>query len=124
MDRLRTGSLVVTLVVFSVLQALAADAVPVTVDNFVRAESDLYLAGATKKFGFGKFGFESEMAPIDAQTVIRMNRDTLYVPRCSISTRGRSPSPCPIRASASCRCSSSTRTSTHPRSSTAPAATL
>ena len=58
--------------------ALAGDTVPVTVDNFVRAESDLYLDGASKKFGFGKFGFESEMAPIDAQTVIRMNRDTLY----------------------------------------------
>lgn len=69
-----------TLVIFVLCgpKVFAADALPVTVDNFVRAESDLYLDGATKKFGFGKFGFESEMAPIDAQTVIRMNRDTLY----------------------------------------------
>ena len=78
MKKLRTVNLAATLVVLSVLQALAGDTVPVTVDNFVRAESDLYLDGATKKFGFGEFGFESEMAPIDAQTVIRMNRDTLY----------------------------------------------
>jgi hypothetical protein len=60
------------------LPKAANDTVPVTVDNFVRAESDFYLDGAAKKFGFGKFGFESEMTPIDAQTVIRMNRDTLY----------------------------------------------
>ena len=78
MKKLRTVNLAATLVVLSVLQALAGDTVPVTVDNFVRAESDLYFDGATKKFGFGEFGFESEMAPIDEQTVIRMNRDTLY----------------------------------------------
>jgi putative SOS response-associated peptidase YedK len=32
----------------------AADAVPVSVDNFVRAESNFYLGGAIKDFGFGK----------------------------------------------------------------------
>ena len=78
MKTLRTGNLAAALVVLSVLKALAGDALPVTVDNFVRAESDFYLDGAAKKFGFGKFGFENEMAPIDAQTVIRINRDTLY----------------------------------------------
>ena len=29
--------------------------IPVTADNFVRAESDLYLGGVLKDGGFGKF---------------------------------------------------------------------
>ena len=53
-------------------------AVPVTVDNFVRAESDLYIGGVAKDYGFGKLGHNREPAPIDNQTVIRLNRDTLY----------------------------------------------
>jgi hypothetical protein len=60
------------------LRAAAADTVPVTVDNFVRAESDLYFGGIIKDYGLGKFGFERSSTPIDQQTVIRMNRDTLY----------------------------------------------
>ncbi len=51
---------------------------PVTVDNFVRAESDLYLGGVIKDYGFGKIGHNREPAAIDNQTVIRLNRDTLY----------------------------------------------
>jgi hypothetical protein len=31
-----------------------------------------------KEGGFGKFKHERELAPIDNQTVIRLNRDTLY----------------------------------------------
>jgi hypothetical protein len=55
------------------------DLVPVTVDNFIRAESDLYFgAVAVKEDGFGKFEHHRELSPIDAQTIIRMNRDTLY----------------------------------------------
>ena len=63
-------------------QALAQQqpvAVPVTVENFIRAESDLYLgAVALKENGFGKFEHRRELSPVDAQTVIRQNRDTLY----------------------------------------------
>lgn len=55
----------------------AADVVPVTVDNFIRAESDIYLSGLAKD-GFGKFLHRREPASIDHQTVIRLNRDTLY----------------------------------------------
>lgn len=51
---------------------------PVTVDNFVRAESDLYFSAVAKKDGFGKFEHNRVMLPIDKQTVIRTNRDTLY----------------------------------------------
>lgn len=50
----------------------------VTPDNFARAESDLYFAGVVKNGGFGKFDHTRDPAPIDKQTVIRLNRDTLY----------------------------------------------
>ncbi|BCP52676.1 hypothetical protein K32_12930 [Kaistia sp. 32K] len=53
-------------------------AIPVTPDNFVRAESDRYLAGLIKDVGIGKLQHRREPAPIDHQTVIRLNRDTLY----------------------------------------------
>jgi hypothetical protein len=59
-----------------VVHAEATDSVPVTVENFARAESDLYMS-AVKEGGFGKFEHHRELSPIDAQTVIRMNRDTL-----------------------------------------------
>lgn len=52
--------------------------VPVTADNFVRAESDRYLGAVVQKGGFGKFDHTREPAPIDDQTVVRLNRDTLY----------------------------------------------
>jgi len=58
--------------------AFAADAVPVTVDNFVRAESDLYLGNSVKEGGLGKLYHRREPASIDNQIVIRLNRDTLY----------------------------------------------
>ncbi|HEV7731139.1 MAG TPA: DUF1254 domain-containing protein [Candidatus Binatia bacterium] len=57
----------------------AGEIVPVTVENFIRAESDLYMSVvALKEGGFGKFEHHRELSPIDAQTIIRMNRDTLY----------------------------------------------
>jgi len=58
--------------------AAAADNVPVTVDNFVRAESDLYFAGVIKSYGFGKFGFERTPTPIDKQTNAARLRQALY----------------------------------------------
>jgi hypothetical protein len=61
--------------------ALAADGpVPVTVDNFVRAESDMYMAGIVKDSGgrLSRFNHRREVADVDHQTVIRLNRDTLY----------------------------------------------
>lgn len=84
-----------TLTVFSLAAALAAISearaqttaqpsagglpIPVTVDNFIRAESDLYFGGILKDTGAtGKFLHRREPAGIDNQTVIRLNRDTLY----------------------------------------------
>jgi hypothetical protein len=55
-----------------------ADAVPVTVDNFIRAESDLYFGNGFREGGLGKFAHRREPASIDKQSVIRLNRDTLY----------------------------------------------
>jgi len=52
--------------------------VPVTVDNFIRAESDLYFTGLVKQGGLGKLLHRREPADIDHQTVIRLNRDTFY----------------------------------------------
>ncbi len=55
------------------------DTIPVTVDTFARAESDLYFSTiALKEGGFGKFEHHREVSPIDDQNVIRLNRDTLY----------------------------------------------
>jgi hypothetical protein len=58
----------------------SAEPVPVTVENFVRAESDLYMGGILKDSGgaLGKFNHRREVARIDSQTVIRLNRDTIY----------------------------------------------
>ncbi len=57
----------------------AAAAEPVTLDNIVRAETDTAMRGIVKTFGaFGKFVHLREPAPLDKQTIIRMNRDTLY----------------------------------------------
>ncbi len=50
---------------------------PVTVENFTRAESDMYMAENAKE-GFGAIFSKREPASIDDQTVIRLNRDTLY----------------------------------------------
>lgn len=52
--------------------------VPVTADNFVRAESDRYFTSLVKQGGLGKMFHHRDPAPIDAQDVVRLNRDTLY----------------------------------------------
>lgn len=52
--------------------------VPVTADNFTRAETDKTFDGMMKMGGFGKFALNRELAPLDNQVVQRANRDTLY----------------------------------------------
>lgn len=54
--------------------------VPVTIENFKRAESDRYMGNLVKQGGLGKLDHRREPASIDNQTVIRLNRDTLYSP--------------------------------------------
>lgn len=58
--------------------SLAQSSTPVTVDNFIRAETDLYLGNIARDNGFGKFNHRRVPAAIDKQAVIRLNRDTLY----------------------------------------------
>ncbi len=53
-------------------------AVPVTVDNFKTAESELYLGNYAKRLGMGTVGHDRVPPPDTGQPVIRMNRDTLY----------------------------------------------
>jgi len=60
------------------VHAAAEQATPVTVDNFIRAESDMYFGSVYKRGGIGAFHHEREPASIDKQDVIRLNRDTLY----------------------------------------------
>lgn len=61
------------------LAAVAANAAEVvTVDNFVRAETDMTLDRYVKQGAFGKIIHLRVPTPIDQQNVIRMNRDTLY----------------------------------------------
>lgn len=75
--RLRSAALTTGILVLGVLQATAAE--PVTVDNFQRAESDLYFGNAAKDAGGpGRFHHRREPMEISHQVVIRANRDTLY----------------------------------------------
>ena len=60
------------------VSALANDSVPVSADNFCRAESDRYFSAVVAQGGFGRFHHHREVMAIDKQTVIRPNRDTLY----------------------------------------------
>lgn len=55
-----------------------AQPTPVTPDNFIRAESDLYFAQTVQQGGVGQFHFAREPALIAHQPVVRANRDTLY----------------------------------------------
>ena len=60
------------------LEATSSQPVLVTADNFNQAESDMYFAPRVKETGLGKVHHTREVMPIDHQTVIRANRDTLY----------------------------------------------
>ena len=56
-----------------------ANAVPVTADDFTRAESDTYFSNVAKQAGgLGRFFPRRELEPMAKQIVIRVNRDTLY----------------------------------------------
>ncbi len=72
--------LAITLVSMSGIQAQppTGKPVPVTADNFIRAETDKTFAGIVKQGGFGKFHHYRELASIDDHVVQRANRDTLY----------------------------------------------
>ncbi|MFC5695929.1 DUF1254 domain-containing protein [Pseudomonas sp. GCM10022186] len=59
-------------------EALPGEPVRVTVDNFIRAETDRYFGLTVMRGGLGKFSHWRNLIPVDRPTVIRPNRDTLY----------------------------------------------
>ncbi len=73
-----------TTVCFSVVAIAAAGsfaaraADTVTVDNFVRAETDQIFKSYVDQGAFGKFLHIRAPVALDKQDVIRMNRDTIY----------------------------------------------
>lgn len=56
----------------------AATTVPVNVENFIRAETDMYFAKMVAAGAFGELRHRPEIAGVDKQEVVRMNRDTIY----------------------------------------------
>src|SRR6516164_4741666 len=56
----------------------SADAIPVTPDNFVRAETDRAFAGEAELGGFSTLRHHREPLKLEEQIVPRVNRDTLY----------------------------------------------
>lgn len=59
--------------------AQSTDPVPVSADNFTRAETDTYFANIVKMAGgVGRFLHRRELEPVENQIVVRPNRDTLY----------------------------------------------
>ncbi|OCP39123.1 DUF1254 domain-containing protein [Ensifer sp. LC163] len=58
--------------------SFAQETVPVSVDNFSRAETDVTMAAYVKEGALGKFMHARTPPSVDDQKVVRMNRDTLY----------------------------------------------
>jgi hypothetical protein len=62
----------------AVAQQPPGPTVPVTIDNYNRAQTDVYFALVVKGGGFGKLIHSRDLSPIDQRGIIRPNRDTLY----------------------------------------------
>jgi hypothetical protein len=58
--------------------AAVAQTRPVTLHDFVRAETDRYIADFARRGTPGAFAHDRQATPVTDQPVIRMNRDTLY----------------------------------------------
>ncbi len=68
----------VTFTLISAMQAYANDLIPVTEENYETAESDLAFQNITKLVGSNAWYHFPGLTPLDNQTVVRMNRDTIY----------------------------------------------
>lgn len=74
---LRSQAFFAVLVGISILNpAFAAE--PVTVDNFIRAETHFYMSNQVDAGCFGRLCHQRGPAPVDKQAIIRLNRDTPY----------------------------------------------
>ena len=78
MDTIRAAVMLAATSSVALAQPPSNAAVPVTVDNYDRAQSDTYFGQTVKAGAFGKFVHGRELAPIDRRLIIRPNRDTLY----------------------------------------------
>jgi hypothetical protein len=58
--------------------ARSTDVTTVDVHNFVRAETDRYFSRLARGGGFGRLAHRRTPPSVEAQDVVRMNRDTLY----------------------------------------------
>jgi hypothetical protein len=70
-------SSLLTLMIISTGNAQSEKTIPVTADNFCRAETDYYFNMFVKRGALGKFYHSRELPPIDLPSV-RPNRDTYY----------------------------------------------
>jgi hypothetical protein len=71
-------SIVVFVTIMFPCMGKAENTVPVTIDTFVRAETDTTIKKMVGIAGLNTFFHLRGLAPLDMQEVIRMNRDTLY----------------------------------------------
>ena len=72
--------LIAVLSIFAIVPAHAQDLFKVTIDNYVRAESDVQMKGYAEKMdAFGKFAINRERYNVDNQVTVRGNRDTYYM---------------------------------------------
>lgn len=76
MKRILLTVTLISVVLLGSISSFASEMV--TVDNFVRAETDMTLSRYVKQGAFGKFLHIRQPTPIDKQDVVRMNLDTLY----------------------------------------------
>src|SRR5882757_789940 len=59
-------------------QTTTSQTQPVAIENYNRAQTDVYFAGVVMKGGFGKFRHLRVLSPPVQQGIVRPNRDTLY----------------------------------------------
>ena len=56
----------------------AGAATKVNLDNFIRAETDMYFTKKVDEAGIGHLNHSRTPPPVENQPIVRMNRDTLY----------------------------------------------
>jgi hypothetical protein len=80
MNRLLFGFIFATLVIAASGTGAKDKGEPVTPENYIRAEVDFSFANFQKNAGgkVNEFFYITRPTPLDQQTVVRMNRDTLY----------------------------------------------
>jgi len=77
--RTLTMALIVTMTIVPCFSVRAADAPEVTIQNYVRAETDLQMRTYVENMdAFGKFAHVREAYDVTSKDTVRPNRDTIY----------------------------------------------